>query len=282
VCGALGLGQPQGCLSICLSVCLVVRRPGPWTATGLSVCLSVWVSGCAVPWALDSHRAGPDCCCYSRGVWRRRCGPRLRWRVGGAIRLLLVAHGIACQGPAARREAQLSPTDGAGELVGRGASRVTPLSRRPQVVSLSQFGGPLVGCCAVARGTQLAVYPTALQPGAAPAPKAQWRAHEAPVTALHRSAFGVQLLTGASDGCVHMWAPASLPGSACNAPCHSRQKCDQSTSVARRAEGMAPSMRLPAGRLDDMLCCASSCWLGPLVRGLRPGLANGTLLGRQP
>jgi hypothetical protein len=34
--------------------------------------------------------------------------------------------------------------------------------------------------------------------------KATWRAHEGQITAVHRSAFGISLLTAASDGNIRM------------------------------------------------------------------------------
>ncbi|KAK9819406.1 hypothetical protein WJX81_008395 [Elliptochloris bilobata] len=76
---------------------------------------------------------------------------------------------------------------------------------RPLVVSLHGWGGPLAGCCAASHGPNLAVYPTATTPGEVPRAKAAWQAHSAPVTALHASAFGMQLVSGAADGSVHLW-----------------------------------------------------------------------------
>ena len=73
-----------------------------------------------------------------------------------------------------------------------------------QVVSLHSWGGPLTGTCAAAFDGSIMVF-TLARTGARPmAPKAEWRAHSAPVTALHRSGFGVRLFSGGADGCAHM------------------------------------------------------------------------------
>ena len=73
-----------------------------------------------------------------------------------------------------------------------------------QIVSLHAMGGPLQGCCAVSYGAMLYVYPTSALPGRAWQCKASWQAHKSNVTALHRSSFGAQLISGASDGTIHL------------------------------------------------------------------------------
>ena len=73
-----------------------------------------------------------------------------------------------------------------------------------QIVSLHAMGGPLKECCAVSYGHVLYVYPLTASPGRAWAPKASWQAHRGAVTALHRSSFGAQLVSGATDGSIHL------------------------------------------------------------------------------
>ena len=77
---------------------------------------------------------------------------------------------------------------------------------RAQVASLHSWGGALSGCCAASHAANLAVYPMATTPGEVPCAKAAWQAHAAPVTALHRSAHGMQLISGAADGSLHLCA----------------------------------------------------------------------------
>jgi len=81
-----------------------------------------------------------------------------------------------------------------------------PLS--PQVVSLHGWGGALAGCCAAGHGQRLAVYHTAATPGELPAAKAAWQAHGAAVSALHASPYGMQLVSGAADGSLHLCGPS--------------------------------------------------------------------------
>ncbi len=76
------------------------------------------------------------------------------------------------------------------------------------------MGGPLQGRCAVSYGAMLYVYPTSALPGRAWQCKASWQAHKSNVTALHRSVFGAQLISGASDGTIH------LCGSQCSCAAH--------------------------------------------------------------
>lgn len=52
----------------------------------------------------------------------------------------------------------------------------------------------------------LYVYPLATTPGRPWQPKASWQAHKGAVTAMHRSSFGAQLLSGAADGTIHLCA----------------------------------------------------------------------------
>jgi len=84
-----------------------------------------------------------------------------------------------------------------------------PLS--PQVVSLHGWGGALAGCCAAGHGQRLAVYHTAATPGELPAAKAAWQAHGAAVSALHASPYGMQLVSGAADGSLHLCCPSCGP-----------------------------------------------------------------------
>ena len=84
-----------------------------------------------------------------------------------------------------------------------------------QIVSLHAMGGPLKECCAVSYGNMLYVYPLTALPGRAWAPKASWQAHRGAVTALHRSSFGVQLLSGATDGSIHLCVHPSYMCSHC-------------------------------------------------------------------
>ena len=78
----------------------------------------------------------------------------------------------------------------------------------PQVVSLHSLGGPLASCCAVSYGSSVYVYPVTLAAGGQPPPvKASWVAHHTAITAMHRAAFGAQLITGAADGSIHLCAP---------------------------------------------------------------------------
>lgn len=69
---------------------------------------------------------------------------------------------------------------------------------------LHSWGGPLADCCAASHGPHLVVYPTTITPGELPRAKAAWQAHSAPVTALHASPYGMQLVSGAGDGSVHL------------------------------------------------------------------------------
>ncbi len=79
------------------------------------------------------------------------------------------------------------------------------------MVSLHGWGGALAGCCAAGHGTRLAVYHTAATPGELPAAKAAWQAHGAPVSALHASPYGMQLVSGAADGSLHLCCPSCGP-----------------------------------------------------------------------
>ena len=81
---------------------------------------------------------------------------------------------------------------------------LTKLVLPSQIVSLHALGGPLKDCCAVSYGRMLYVYPLVASPGRPWQPKASWEAHKSAVTALHRSAFGAQLISGAADGTIHL------------------------------------------------------------------------------
>lgn len=82
-----------------------------------------------------------------------------------------------------------------------------PGDPKPQVEPLHSWGGPLADCCAASHGPHLVVYPTTITPGELPRAKAAWQAHGAPVTALHASPYGMQLVSGAGDGSVHLCVP---------------------------------------------------------------------------
>lgn len=93
------------------------------------------------------------------------------------------------------------------------ASRV-PGQNCLAAASLSSFGGPLAETAVASYGGALVVWPVgnaskpaasnAAQPGEA-VPKALWKAHNALVTALHRSPFGLTLFSGDAAGKVHMY-----------------------------------------------------------------------------
>jgi len=78
----------------------------------------------------------------------------------------------------------------------------------PKVVSLHPLGRMLRGCVGAAFGPRLLVYETHLSvSGVSNINKARldWKAHEAPVTALHAAAITGQLYSGAADGSVAVW-----------------------------------------------------------------------------
>lgn len=81
------------------------------------------------------------------------------------------------------------------------------------VASLHGGGGPLSETCVASYGGALVCWTIgiaakpAVSRSAAPgsvAPKALWKAHDALITSLHMSAFGLSLFSGAADGKVHM------------------------------------------------------------------------------
>jgi WD40 repeat protein len=94
-----------------------------------------------------------------------------------------------------------------------------PALRRPgrhclALTSLHAFGGPLAEHCAAGYGGGIVVWGvgSGARPVAAPAaPRAVWKAHDSLVTALHRSAHGLHLLSGAADGGVHLWSMKVKP-----------------------------------------------------------------------
>ncbi|XP_024381728.1 uncharacterized protein [Physcomitrium patens] len=51
----------------------------------------------------------------------------------------------------------------------------------------------------------------ATAPTTAVAPKAHWKAHDTPISSLHRSSFAPALITGASDGSVKLWDLKTKP-----------------------------------------------------------------------
>lgn len=88
------------------------------------------------------------------------------------------------------------------------------------VASLHSFGGPLTETCVASYGGALVVWPvgTASKPAASntskpgdQAPKALWKAHDALITALHRSSFGLMLFSGDAAGNVHMYSMREKP-----------------------------------------------------------------------
>ncbi|PRW60909.1 WD40 repeat [Chlorella sorokiniana] len=88
------------------------------------------------------------------------------------------------------------------------------------VASLHSFGGPLAETVVASYGGALVCWsvgnaskPAASNsatPGSA-APKALWKAHDALITALHKSSFGLSLFSGAADGKVHMFNMREKP-----------------------------------------------------------------------
>lgn len=82
------------------------------------------------------------------------------------------------------------------------------------VVSLQPLGGPLKTSVAAALNGDVMVYDLSAataNPTAAVAPKAYWKAHDTPISSLHRSSFANALLTGASDGTVRLWDLKTKP-----------------------------------------------------------------------
>lgn len=86
-----------------------------------------------------------------------------------------------------------------------------------RIVSLSSAGGQLRTSVAAAVGVDVLVYDltsvtTNASPSASPpSPKAYWRAHDAPISAMHRSAFTCALVTGAADGTIRLWDLKAKP-----------------------------------------------------------------------
>ncbi|PSC73489.1 WD40 repeat [Micractinium conductrix] len=82
------------------------------------------------------------------------------------------------------------------------------------VASLHSFGGPLAETCVGSYGGALVVWRvgSANKPGASSGvPTAVWKAHDALVTSLLKSPFGLTLFSGAADGKVHVWNMREKP-----------------------------------------------------------------------
>ncbi|KAL2649324.1 hypothetical protein R1flu_017452 [Riccia fluitans] len=99
-------------------------------------------------------------------------------------------------------------------------------SRICHVTSLQPLGGPLRSSIAAGIGQDVFVYELAsatVSPSVNAQPKAQWKAHAAPISAMHRSSFACALLTGASDGSIRLWDLKTKPNAPVRQYAHSKQ-----------------------------------------------------------
>ncbi|KAL3702323.1 hypothetical protein R1sor_020345 [Riccia sorocarpa] len=99
-------------------------------------------------------------------------------------------------------------------------------SRICHVTSLQPLGGPLRSSIAAGIGQDVFVYELSsatASPSVNAQPKAQWKAHTAPISAMHRSSFACALLTGASDGTIRLWDLKTKPSAPVRQYAHSKQ-----------------------------------------------------------
>eukprot|EP00798_Chlamydomonas_sp_ICE-L_P025669 gene25669-11335_t len=79
---------------------------------------------------------------------------------------------------------------------------------RPKLASLNSQGRQLRACFAVSQACKISIFETqtgTATPNMTPKPRAEWQAHQTPITALHSSAMSGTLLSGAADGTISIW-----------------------------------------------------------------------------
>lgn len=99
------------------------------------------------------------------------------------------------------------------------------------IASLQPFGGPLGRFLAMAAGVDIFVYDLSVasfNASGTASPKAVWKAHDSPISFMHRSSFACALFTGDYDGYIHLWDMKCRP----TAPVQQYLHKDQITGIS--------------------------------------------------